>query len=364
MGARNGGHASPKARWHQRGPTRDYKTPAAPGRPSPPYTFLMPLDIAAVQASLAAAGLDGWLLYDFHGSNPIAQSLAGLTHAAKMTTRRWYYYIPADGEPRGLVHAIERHNLDGLPGTMQPYAGRASLDEGLDALLAGASPNRDGVLARLRYSLPIARGCRDARVGTRSAASPSSRPATWCSSSRRSGRRPRSPPMRPPPPPCTGSRIGRSRCCGQVATGGQTTTEYALQQQMVGWFADEGLVSSDPPVVAVMANAGNPHYLPTASSHQPIGRDQLVLLDLWGKQAVAGCRVRRHHVGGLHGRDGAARDGSRLRRHRPSARHGGEHRPGRPRRRPVRARIRGRSRRARGAGARWVCGRDLASHRP
>ena len=94
----------------------------------------MPLDIAAVQASLAAAGLDGWLLYDFHGSNPIAQSLAGLVHAPKMTTRRWYYYIPASGAPRGLVHAIERHNLDHLPGTMQPYAGRRSLDDGLDAL--------------------------------------------------------------------------------------------------------------------------------------------------------------------------------------------------------------------------------------
>ena len=98
----------------------------------------MPLDIGAIQASLRAAGLDGWLLYDFHGSNPIAQSLAGLLQAPKMTTRRWYYFIPATGEPQGLVHAIERHNLDALPGTMHGYAGRRSLDEGLDRLLAGA----------------------------------------------------------------------------------------------------------------------------------------------------------------------------------------------------------------------------------
>ena len=358
-----GNTASPKARWHQRWATRDYKTPAAPRRPSPPYTFLMPLDIAAVQASLAAAGLDGWLLYDFHGSNPIAQSLAGLTHAAKMTTRRWYYYIPAEGEPRGLVHAIERHNLDGLPGTMQPYAGRASLDEGLDALLAGAS----------RIAMEYSPGCDipylsrvDAgtfeSVRQRGVAVVSSGDlvqqfeAVWT-------------PAQIATHEAASAALYRIKdrafdVLRQVATGGQTTTEYALQQQMVGWFADEGLVSSDPPVVAVMANAGNPHYLPTASSHQPIGRDQLVLLDLWGKQAVAGCRVRRHHVGGLHGRDGAARDGSRLRRHRASARHGGEYRPGRPRRRPVRARIRGRPRRPRGTRARWLCGRDLASHRP
>jgi Xaa-Pro aminopeptidase len=73
----------------------------------------------------------------------------------------------------------------------------------------------------------------------------------------------------------------------QVARG-QRTTEYALQQQMVGWFGEEGLVSSDPPVVAVMANAGNPHYLPTASSHRAIEPDQLVLLDLWGKLSTPG----------------------------------------------------------------------------
>ena len=50
----------------------------------------MALDIAAVQAALAEDGLDGWLLYDFHGSNPIARSLAGLNGGGKMTTRRWY----------------------------------------------------------------------------------------------------------------------------------------------------------------------------------------------------------------------------------------------------------------------------------
>ena len=247
----------------------------------------MPLDIAAIQASLATTGLDGWLLYDFHGSNPIAQSLAGLTHAAKMTTRRWYYFIPVAGEPRGLVHAIERHNLDGLPGTMRPYAGRRSLDEGLDALLAGAS----------RVAMEYSPGCNIpylSRVDAGTLESVRQRgvevvssgdlvqqfEAVWS-------------------PAQIGSHVAASDALYRIkdrafavlrdiATGGATTTEYALQQQMVGWFAEEGLVSSDPPVVAVMANAGNPHYLPTASSHQPIGRDQLVLLDLWGKQSTPG----------------------------------------------------------------------------
>lgn len=246
----------------------------------------MPLDIAAVQASLAAAGLDGWLLYDFHGSNPIAQSLAGLTDAPKMTTRRWYYYIPARGEPRGLVHAIERHNLDGLPGRIQPYAGRRSLDDGLDALLAGAS----------RIAMEYSPGCNIpylSRVDAGTLESVRQRgvevvssgdlvqefEAVWS-------------PARIATHVTASAALHRIKdrafdVLRQVAAG-TPTTEYALQQQMVGWFAEEGLVSSDPPVVAVMANAGNPHYLPTASSHRAVERDQLVLLDLWGKQDTPG----------------------------------------------------------------------------
>ena len=97
----------------------------------------MALDIAAVQAALAEDGLDGWLLYDFHGSNPIARSLAGLNGGGKMTTRRWYYLVPRTGAPRALVHAIEPHTLDNLPGDKTLYAGREALANGLDRLVDG-----------------------------------------------------------------------------------------------------------------------------------------------------------------------------------------------------------------------------------
>src|SRR4051794_41644711 len=95
----------------------------------------MHLDIAAVQSALAAESLDGWLLYDFHGSNPVATRLAGLAGTGQMTTRRWYYMIPASGAPRELVHAIESHNLDKLPGGKMIYAGREALSDGLGSLL-------------------------------------------------------------------------------------------------------------------------------------------------------------------------------------------------------------------------------------
>src|SRR5215204_2387274 len=97
----------------------------------------MPFDVAEVQQSLKAEGLDGWLLYDFHGSNPIAARLLGTAAGSKMTTRRWFYLVPAAGEPRALVHAIERGTLDALPGTKTVYAGRQQLDAGLTAVLAG-----------------------------------------------------------------------------------------------------------------------------------------------------------------------------------------------------------------------------------
>src|SRR5438093_13145778 len=83
--------------------------------PQPRYTGWM--DIAAVQSALKADGIDAWLLYDFRGLNPIAVEVAGVgRQGGHLATRRWYYLIPAAGEPRGLVHAIERNALHHLPG--------------------------------------------------------------------------------------------------------------------------------------------------------------------------------------------------------------------------------------------------------
>ena len=97
----------------------------------------MSINVTAVQQMLHTYGLDGWLLYDFQGSNPIATRLAELKPGAHMTTRRWYYLIPAEGQPQGLVHAIERCNLDALPGKKNLYSGREQLDTELSSLLTG-----------------------------------------------------------------------------------------------------------------------------------------------------------------------------------------------------------------------------------
>src|SRR5204862_7669116 len=96
------------------------------------------IDVAAIQAALKADGFDAWLLYDFHGANPIATDVTGVgRQAGHLATRRWYYLIPASGEPRGLVHAIERHVLAHLPGAMSQYVGREQLERGLRELVRG-----------------------------------------------------------------------------------------------------------------------------------------------------------------------------------------------------------------------------------
>jgi Xaa-Pro aminopeptidase len=246
----------------------------------------MALDVASIQQALQRAGLDGWLLYDFHGSNPIAARLAGLANGTKMTTRRWYYLVPAHGTPRALVHAIERYNLDHLPGERHIYAGRLQLDEGLRTLLDGMrrvameySPRCD-----IPYLSRVDAGTLEVVRDFGVEVVPSGNlvqqfEAIWSADAIASHR-------------AASERLYRikdrafSAITERVAGAG--ATEYDIQQLMAGWFVEEGLVTDASPVVAAQENAGNPHYLPNAAQHRAIGKDELVLLDLWGKLQGSG----------------------------------------------------------------------------
>lgn len=72
------------------------------------------MNLEAIQSALREAKLDGWLFYDHHRRDPIAYRVLGINPV--MCTRRWYYVIPREGNPAKLVHRIESHNLDALPG--------------------------------------------------------------------------------------------------------------------------------------------------------------------------------------------------------------------------------------------------------
>src|SRR5881275_1705954 len=96
----------------------------------------MSTDIQGMQSDLQAAGIDGWLFYDFRGRDPIAQHILSLPDG--MRTRRWYYFVPAKGEPKKLVHKIESESLAALPGDTVYYAAQDELHKNLKKILGRA----------------------------------------------------------------------------------------------------------------------------------------------------------------------------------------------------------------------------------
>lgn len=244
----------------------------------------MPLDIGAVQKALRADGLDAWLLYDFHGSNPVSYGLAGMGGAGHLATRRWFYLIPQSGEPQALVHAIERYNLDHLPGPKTVYAGREQLQAGLAKLLKGVkrvameySPNNAiPYVSRVDAgTIELVRGLGVDVVSSGDLIQQFE--ARWSDAAIATHR-------------AASEKLYRikDQAFADVARrlrDGVATTEYDIQQKMVGWFKDEGLVADSAPCVSAQENAGNPHYLASAATHRVIRKNELVLLDLWGKLA-------------------------------------------------------------------------------
>ena len=247
----------------------------------------MALPIEAVQRALGEEKLDGWLLYDFQGSNPIASRLVGLAGSGKMATRRWYYYVPAKGEPQALVHAIERHNLDDMPGKKRVYAGREQLAGGLRDLLKGGgriameySPgNAIPYVSRVDAgTIETVRQCGVTVVSSGDLAQRFE--AIWTSDALATHL-------------AAAERLYRIKdrafdMIRQRMSTGTAVTEIDVQESMVDWFREEGLVAGSPPNVSAQENAGNPHYQATRAVHRAIRPNEGVLIDLWGKLAVPG----------------------------------------------------------------------------
>jgi Xaa-Pro aminopeptidase len=246
----------------------------------------MALSIDAVQQALRAEGLDGWLLYDFHGSNPIAGRVTGLASSQKLVTRRWYYLIPASGTPRALVHAIERHNLDDLPGEKRSYAGREQLSLGLRELLAGVkrvameySPG-SAIPYVSRIDAGTLETVRETGVQVVSSGDLVQRfEAVWSAEALKTHQ-------------VASDSLYKIKdqafeLIRQRLRDGAKVDEYDVQQAMIGWFDTEGL-APEWPNVSAQENAGNPHYMPTRDATRPIGPNEIVLIDLWGKLRQSG----------------------------------------------------------------------------
>ena len=240
----------------------------------------MSLDISAIQQALRDDGLDGWLLYDFHGSNPIATKLVGLT--GRHVTRRWYYFIPASGTPVKLVHAIEPSMLDAMPGERRVYAGRLELESGIRGLVSEArsvameySPN--GAIPYIsRVDAGTVDLVRSFGVRVTSSGDLVGRfEAVWDAGAIATHR-------------AASERLYRVKnrafdYVGRRLDAGEPVHEFEVQQAMMGWMTEEGLVTDSPPIVAAQENAGNPHYGPTPTVSRPIKSNEVLVLDLWGK---------------------------------------------------------------------------------
>jgi Xaa-Pro dipeptidase len=238
-------------------------------------------DIKAIQAELRASKIDGWLFYDHHHRDPIASRILELDGHG-MATRRWFYFVPARGEPRKLVHRIEQGALDALAGRKQLYAGWEELRKQLEKLLSGSrkiamqySPDNNIPYIGLvdAGTVELIRKLKK-RVVT--SADPVQKfEAAWTPEQLESHL-------------AAGviidrvTRIAFERAAAMVRLG-QPLTEYELQQWILEKFRTSGLTTPDPPIVAVQPNNGNPHYEPGAADSRPIRAGDLLLLDISAK---------------------------------------------------------------------------------
>jgi Xaa-Pro aminopeptidase len=239
------------------------------------------MDLAAIQAALRERNIDAWLFYDHHHRDPIAYSVLGLP-AGQMVTRRWFYLIPANGEPVKLVHRIESGHLDTLPGQKKQYSGWQELFDQVKAMLTNSrdiamqySPNNLVFTISLvdGGTLDLIRGLGKNVVS--SADLVAQFQATWSEDQIKSHFAARD--AIDPITTAAFQEIGQ-----RVRNGG--TNEHQMQQWILEAFRRENLVADDLPVVAVNANSGNPHYAPEPAHSRPIGRGDFVLLDIWAKK--------------------------------------------------------------------------------
>src|SRR2546421_70819 len=246
--------------------------------------------VAEIQKALQAAKLDGWLFYDFRGSDPLAARILRLgDHASG--SRRWFYYIPASGEPTKIVHSIERAKLDALPGQRVIYRGW----EELHAHLAGAvhglpgSPPRHHVTKRVamqyspRNDIPyISRVdagtielVRSFGVEVVTSAELVQQFEAVLTPAQKQSHVEASDKLH---------RILMEAFAeiGRNIRAETPITEYDIQQFISRRLDEEGMTKEDG-IVAVNAHSANPHYFPTRETASPIKRGDFVLLDIAAK---------------------------------------------------------------------------------
>ena len=243
------------------------------------------MEFDLIQSTLRENGLDGWLFYDHHRRDPIAYRVLKIN--PPMCTRRWYYLIPAEGEPSKLIHRVERQNLAGLPGRELEYSSGKEQHAGLKRILEGKS--RIAMQYSALNDIPYV-GLVDAgtielvkSLGVEVVSSADLVQlfeARWSEDALASHL-------------AAGKVVHAAVRAGFAAIrdamcAGNGITEYDVQQAMLRIFEGGGVLADEGPVAAVNKNTANPHYMPMRDRSLPIGVNDFVLLDVWGKMNKPG----------------------------------------------------------------------------
>ena len=245
----------------------------------------MSFNLSEMQSDLRAAGLHGWLFYDFRGRDPIAQRILDLPPA--MRTRRWFYFVPAKGMPKKLVHKIETESLAAVPGDTLYYSAQEELRGNLKKLIGGAktiamqySPKN-----AIPYVAMVDAGTielvRSTGVKVVSSADLVQKyEAVWSPEQLESHF-------------YAGKHVDRIVAeAFQLAARGvrenRPQTEHGLKDWILQEFAAAGLTTEEGPDIAVNAHASDPHYGPSPDRPTPIKESDLLLLDVWAKRNTPG----------------------------------------------------------------------------
>ena len=230
------------------------------------------MNLPEIQAALRDSHNDCWLFYDHHHRDPIAYSVLGLS-PEMMVTRRWFYVVPANGEPVKLVHRIESHHLDSLPGKKLEYSAWQELWQNLESMLKPSqkvvmqySPNNQIPYISLVDGgmLELVRGFGKEIVSSANLVARFEATLTEAQIAAHFKARDAVDKI----VPAFFQEVGR-----RVRNGG--THEFEMQQWIMEAFGREKLVTIDPPNVSVNAHSGDPHYEPTSAGSAPIRAGRL-----------------------------------------------------------------------------------------
>lgn len=239
------------------------------------------MDLSAIQEAIRSEGLDGWLFFDHHQRDPLAYRILNFQPKG-IISRRWYYFIPANGEPSKLVHRIESYHLDSLPGSKVAYSGWEQQKSGICNMLRGTrriamqySPDCAVPYVSLvdAGTLELVRAC-GVEVLT-SANLIQYFEARWTREQLESHLE-------------AGKivdhvRRDAFRLIGERILADRPATEWEVQRFIAEQFSARGLFTDHGPNVSVNANASNPHYEPQPDASARIVKGDIVLIDLWAK---------------------------------------------------------------------------------